>query len=70
MNLRLLAHCSGFLRASCPVQELLPEQSRLVELRDATEQRPAGTPLSLPKDRFKDVQEGNSFNEHNDRIMQ
>lgn len=31
-----------------PVQELLPEQRRLVVLRQPAEQSPAGTPLTLP----------------------
>lgn len=34
-----------------PVQELLPEQNRLLILRNTAEQSPAGTTLPPPEDR-------------------
>lgn len=57
MNLRVIVHFC-FLPASSParpVQKLLSEQSRLVVLRDAAEQRPAGTSLSPPGDIMTDL---------------
>lgn len=57
MNLCVIVHFC-FLPApgpARPVQKLLSEQSRLVVLRDAAEQRPAGTSLSPPGDIITDL---------------
>lgn len=54
-NLCVLVY--GFLHTSTParpVQELLSEQSSLVLLSDAAEQRPAGTSLTPPEDTIRD----------------
>ena len=53
-NLYLQVHWRSFPPVSArPVLKLLSEQNRLVVLREDAEQRPAGTSLSPPENRWK-----------------